>query len=164
MIDIFAHIFPKVYQKERLSINVDPVVDQFFRQQLVMTHASDDAIEVRLKSLDKCGVDIQALSLSYPGLEGLQSNEAVRLARESNDAIAKVVDKYPDRFVGIADLPLVAGDLAIEELERTVKDLGFKGLQLFSNINGKPLDSPEFFSLYSKIVALGVPILFIQRF
>jgi predicted TIM-barrel fold metal-dependent hydrolase len=73
--------------------------------------------------------------------------------------MAELVARYPDRFVGaVTCLPMNDVDEAIKEAERAVKTLGFQGIQVFTNVMGKPLDSPEFMPLYAKMAQLDLPI------
>jgi aminocarboxymuconate-semialdehyde decarboxylase len=77
----------------------------------------------------------------------------------ANDEMAEVVARYPDRFVaGVACLPLNDVDASIREAERALNDLNLKGIQVFSSINGKPLDSPEFLGLYEIMAKYDLPV------
>jgi predicted TIM-barrel fold metal-dependent hydrolase len=68
--------------------------------------------------------------------------------------------KYPDRFVAaMACLPLNDVDATIKELDRAINELGFKGIQLYTDIKGKPLDLPEFMPIYEKMTGYDLPIL-----
>jgi uncharacterized protein len=83
----------------------------------------------------------------------------VEFARIANDSMAELVTKYPDRFVaGVASLPMNDMDASLEEADRAIQSLNLKGVQICSSINGKPLDSPEFFPLYEKMVNYDLPI------
>ncbi|HTU01713.1 MAG TPA: amidohydrolase family protein, partial [Candidatus Sulfotelmatobacter sp.] len=81
----------------------------------------------RLADMDAAGIDVQVLSLTSPGAEQLDATEAVALAREANDFLADAVRRYPSRFLGLAALPTMVPECAADELERTVRDCGFKG-------------------------------------
>jgi aminocarboxymuconate-semialdehyde decarboxylase len=85
--------------------------------------------------------------------------DSVDLARAANDGMAALVEKHPDRFPGfVAQLPLGDADAAMRETERAVGDLGARGIQVFSNINGKPLDRPEYLALFERMAALDLPV------
>jgi aminocarboxymuconate-semialdehyde decarboxylase len=103
---------------------------------------------------------VQILSTTLPPLEDIvHSNEAVELARIANDEMAEWVAKYPKKFISaIANLPLNHMDAAMKEAERAIKKLGFKGIQIFTSIQGKPLSSEEFFPLYKMMVDFDLPI------
>jgi predicted TIM-barrel fold metal-dependent hydrolase len=88
-----------------------------------------------------------------------QPKHAVDLARVANDEMAELVEKYPESFVaGIALLPMNDIEAALAEAERAVKDLGLRGIYLHSNINGKPLDSPEFLPLFEMMARHDLPV------
>ncbi len=97
-------------------------------------------IEVRLKDMDRMGIDIQAVSpapqqtyyWTEPGL-------GAELSRMVNDRLAEIVAKWPDRFVGLGTVPLQNVDLAVIELERCVKQLGLRGVEINPNVAGKEL-------------------------
>jgi predicted TIM-barrel fold metal-dependent hydrolase len=95
-----------------------------------------------------------------PSLEAFAPpDRAVGLARLANDEMAELVATYPDRFVAaIALLPMNDPEAAVGEAERAVKKLGFKGIYVHSNINGKPLDSPEFLPLFELMAEHDLPI------
>ena len=95
-----------------------------------------------------------------PPLEDFAGPErAAELARLANDEMAELVAKYPDRFVAaIALLPMNDVEAALNETDRAIKELGFKGIYVHSNINGKPLDAPEFLPFFEKMAAYDLPI------
>ncbi len=75
-----------------------------------------------------------------------------------NDYVAGIVEEHPDRFIGFAGIDPRRGRLAIEELERCVKDLGFSGVKLWQ-LHGFYPDDPRFYPFYERVQELGVPIL-----
>jgi predicted TIM-barrel fold metal-dependent hydrolase len=100
------------------------------------------------------------LTLSTPPLELVFGpHDTPDLARMANDEMAEMVAKYPDRFVAaIASLPMNNMDAANEELDRAVKQLKMKGILIYTSINGKPLDAPEFSFLFEKMAQYDLPI------
>jgi len=80
------------------------------------------------------------------------------LARILNDHIADVVRRQPGRFVGLGTLPMQAPDLAVHELERCMKDLGLRGVQIGSHVNGWNLDQPELFPIFQAAERLGAAV------
>jgi aminocarboxymuconate-semialdehyde decarboxylase len=80
-----------------------------------------------------------------------------RLTRVANDSIAEFASGRPDRFVGVGVLPVV-DDVMMEELERMHRELGLKGVLIFSNIEGKPLDDESMWPLYARAAELDFPI------
>jgi 2,3-dihydroxybenzoate decarboxylase len=103
-----------------------------------------DFQERRLRLMDRSGVEIMVTSLNAPGVQSIASaQQATAVARQANDVLAAEVAKRPDRFVGLAALPMQDPALATQELERCVKELGFKGALVngFSQV-GRP-DGPD---------------------
>jgi predicted TIM-barrel fold metal-dependent hydrolase len=104
---------------------------------------------------------VQVLTIGpVPPIEDFaDSQQTVELAKMANDEMAELVLKYRDRFVAaIALLPMNNPDAALKETERAITELGFKGIYVHSNINGKPLDSPEFLPLWEKMAEYNLPI------
>jgi len=97
-------------------------------------------IEVRLKDMDRMGIDIQAVSpapnQTYYWTEAGLGTE---LARMVNERIAEIVAKWPQRFVGLGTVPLQDPDLAVSELNHCVKTLGLRGVEINGNVNGMDL-------------------------
>jgi aminocarboxymuconate-semialdehyde decarboxylase len=114
----------------------------------------------KIQEMDKTGVDIQALSIMPLFSYDLKPDLGVAYSRMQNEAIAKVVQAYPDRFVGLATVPLQAPREAARELERAMKELGMKGVEISNDVNGKNLDWPELWPFYEKAQELGAFILF----
>jgi uncharacterized protein len=118
----------------------------------------EDLGELRLGLMDEAGVDVQVLSLTTPGLHNLPPELSVALARRSNDRVAQAVAAWPDRFQGFAALPTPAPREAPRELERAVRELGFKGAMLCGRTRDKHLDHPDFWPMFDCAAALGVPL------
>jgi aminocarboxymuconate-semialdehyde decarboxylase len=95
------------------------------------------SIETRLKDMDKMGVDIQAVSPApFQYYYWTEAAHGAALACKVNDRLAEIVAKWPDRFVGMGTVPLQNADMAVAELERMVKKLGFRGVEINTNVNG----------------------------
>jgi predicted TIM-barrel fold metal-dependent hydrolase len=102
----------------------------------------------------------QVISMAGPAVEIMAPDDSDVMARIANDSLAELVEKYPHYFIGaVASLPLDRPEPAVRELQRAVGDLHVIGVQLYTNVNGKPLDSPEFRPLFQAISELDVPIL-----
>ena len=119
--------------------------------------------EQRLSDMDSLGVDIHVVS-PYSGFYNyeLDTNLAAATSRESNDEISQMMKSWPDRFAGLATLPMQDVPAAIAELERVMVDLGFKGAVIDDKINEKLLDEPEFMPFWKAAEQLGAFILFHQ--
>jgi predicted TIM-barrel fold metal-dependent hydrolase len=108
--------------------------------------------------MDAAGIDVQVLSLTPPGVEQLDAPEAVAIARESNDYLAEAVRRHPSRFAGFAALPTSAPEVAADELERTVREHGFKGAMINGHTRGRYLDDKFFWPILQHAEALQVPL------
>lgn len=112
----------------------------------------------RMRRMDACGVDVQVLSLTTPGVQNLRAADAVSLARRANDAVAAAVRAHPDRFQGFATLPTPAPDDAARELERAVVELGLKGAMVFGRTGERNFDHPDFLPILEAAAHLRVPV------
>jgi aminocarboxymuconate-semialdehyde decarboxylase len=119
--------------------------------------------EERLADMDSLGVDIHVLS-PYSGFYNYNLDAAVATATstDSNNEISEMIQAWPDRFAGLATLPMQNVKGAIAELERVMVELGFKGAMIGDQINGRTLDSPEFLPFWKSAEQLGALILFHQ--
>lgn len=115
--------------------------------------------EERLKDMEKEGIDIQVLSpipvtFSYWSVP----EQGLEMARSQNDFIASIVNEHPTKFIGLGTVPLQDVDLAIKEMERVVKELGLKGIQIGSNVNGKNLDDESLDLFFKAAHERNVPL------
>jgi aminocarboxymuconate-semialdehyde decarboxylase len=94
--------------------------------------------------MDKMGIDVQVISPA-PGqyFYFTEPELGARISRDVNESIARVVAQQPDRFVGMGTVPLQDVDLAIQEMEYAVNVLGFRGVEICTNVNGKNLTDPD---------------------
>ena len=115
--------------------------------------------EVRLKLMDKYGIDVQALSQTTPVLMGFGPKDAAEICRRSNDDNYALCKEYPDRFVNICIISLLDMGSAMKELDHSINELDCRGVTISSNQNGKGLDSPEYFQFYEKLVEHDLPLL-----
>jgi aminocarboxymuconate-semialdehyde decarboxylase len=121
-------------------------------------------IDERLKDMDAQGVDVQVLSLHTPFFGYHLPREAGRaLAREVNEEIADITRQWPQRFAGLATLPMQDVPAAIEELERAVSVLGLKGAELDTEVNGEQWDEPKFLPFFKAAEAMGAVLFFHPR-
>jgi len=157
-IDVFNHIFPAPFF-ERLQ---DVVVNRGATKRWLNIPFLYD-LDVRFRMLEEFGPDYrQVLSLSAPPIEAINPDRRITLdlATLANDSMAELVTAHPDRFPGfIASLPLNHIDESVSELERAVTKLGAVGVQVFSNINGRPIDEARVFPLFETADRLKCPIL-----
>ena len=114
--------------------------------------------ELRLKAMDKAGIDLQVLSHGAPATQRLEAPDAVPLARRVNDRLAETVRANPDRFAGFAALPTADPASAADELDRAVSELGLKGAMVHGLCNGVFFDDRRFWPIFERAQRLGVPI------
>ena len=114
-------------------------------------------VEKKIDDMDSNGIDVAVLSVSIPGPERVGGSKADELAKIINDELAEIIAKRPKRFWGYASPGFGNIDASLKELDRCFSQLKFRGLGLFSNINGKPLDSPEFRPLFARLAELRRP-------
>ena len=129
-----------------------------------LRHRLLDFQDQRLRLMDAAGVEIMIVSLNAPAIQGMPDPErAAEVARLANDVLAREIAKRPDRFVGVAALPMQDPDLATRELERCIEQLGFKGALVngYSELAGAstPLhyDLPQYRPFWRAVESLDVP-------
>jgi predicted TIM-barrel fold metal-dependent hydrolase len=118
----------------------------------------DDLDSARLADMDAGGIDVQVLSHSVPATERLPAEQAVPLARAANDYLAAALAAHPERFAAFATLPTPAPEAAADELERAVRELGFKGALINGHTHGRFLDERDFWPIFERAQQLQVPI------
>ena len=169
-IDFHAHIIvPEVYAVAAehnifSELPVDPGVTDEMRNQIkgragtVLARMSD--VSERIAKMDAMGVDVQVLSASlvHQGLDWADAQISLRLARITNDWIAKAVAANPERFVGLGTLPLHVPALAVTELERCMGDLRLKGVAISTMAGTMELGDPQLRAFWAKAEALGAVV------
>jgi uncharacterized protein len=155
-IDIFTHIFPTAYIDKMTE--VAPNYKDAGKRVRGVPMLGD--LDERFRVMDRFDGYQQVLSIATPPIEAFaRPPDAIDLARRANDGMAELVQKYPERFPGfVASLPLNDPEGALRETHRAVTELGARGIQLFTNVCGKPLVSPEFLPLFDTMAAFDLPI------
>lgn len=151
-IDIFNHVLPMRFF-ERIGDHKD--IGKRMRGVPMLFD-----LDTRLRVMDKFADYVQVLSAGMPPIEALAGpDQSPELAQICNDGMAELCQRHPDRFpTFIASLPLNHPEAALREIERAVGSLGARGIQVFSNIDGKPLDAPEFAPLFDAMARHDLPI------
>jgi predicted TIM-barrel fold metal-dependent hydrolase len=155
-IDISAHILPKRY----FDAVVATAPSGFYMRKRVSGIPVLTDLDARFRVMDQFEDYAQVLSLALPPIEAVAPpGKSADLARMANEELAAIVGEHPDRFVtAVAGLPLNDVEATLRELEHAVRRLGLRGVQLFTHINGKPLDAPEFSPIFAAAAELDVPI------
>ena len=112
-------------------------------------------LDLRLAGMDRQGVDVHALSLTAPMVYWASPAFGLALAQAYNDAASAAHLAHPERFVGLAMVPMQVPELALKEMERAAKLPGMRGLYLATNVNGSDLDEKRFWDVYAKAEELG---------
>lgn len=153
-IDAFPHIIPQAYFDKGREIGNSAGRDQ------LANHISRPALydlNARFQIMDRYENYRQVLTLAMPPIEEVADGAiATELSHVANDSMAELVDKHPDHFIGFAAaLSLHDVDAALTELDRAVNQLGALGVQIFTNMNGFPMDEPRFEPLFARMAALN---------
>lgn len=153
-IDAFTHIFPKAYWDRMLRALPDGR-DMHKRVRAIPSIVELDA---RFRTMDGFGDDYrQVLTIGSPPIEVF--GPSVEMARIANDGMAELVLRYPERFSGFAaSLPMNDVDQAMREAERAIDKLGALGVQIFTNINGRPLYTKETLPLFDLMARYDLPL------
>jgi predicted TIM-barrel fold metal-dependent hydrolase len=155
-LDIFNHIFPQRFYERMLKIAPD---GRDIHKRVRAIPAIVDLGE-RFRIMDMFGDYAQVICLGSPPIEALGPPPVAKdLARLANDGMAELVAKHPRRFPAfVASLPMNDPEGLLEESERAVRELGAVGVQVFTNVLGKPLTAPETLPLFELMAKLDLPL------
>jgi uncharacterized protein len=155
-IDAYTHFIPEKYFAKMQEVAGD--FKDIGKRMRDIPSIHD--LDVRLKVMDEFRDYAQVISYPMPPPELYCAPEKLNdLVRTLNDSYAELCAKHPDRFPGfVAQMPLAAPDGGVGEAERAIRDLGALGVQIYTNVKGKPLDRPEFSAFFRKMNELGKPI------
>jgi uncharacterized protein len=155
LIDIFNHFMPKPYLDRLAELVPDHVAVTAFPRLKPLVD-----VDARLRLLDEFDDLRQVICLANPPLELIAApDKSPELARVANDALAEVCRSHPDRFPAfIASLPMNNVEASLAEIERAIVELGARGIQVFTNVAGRPLSGPEFRPIFRAMVTHDLPI------
>lgn len=152
VVDFQHHYVPVELAKERgLYSDKTTYMEQGGRRAITM-HTRLYDLDLQLREMAEAGVDVSVLSCL------LGWDAPLDECRLINDDLAVVQAKYPGKFIGLAEAPVLEGKEAVRELDRAIRSLGLKGVTVTSQIKGVSLDSPKLYGLYEKVCELDVPI------
>ena len=152
-VDIFPHIFPQPFFERMKGIAAgNPALAASIKRWLNIPVLWD--LDARLRMMRGFKDYKQVLTLSLPAIEFLAGpEESPALAKLANDGMAEIVATHPDQFPAfVASLPMNNVPAALAEMERAIRRIGAKGIQVFTNVNGRPLDDPEFYPIFERCV------------
>jgi len=155
-IDIFNHIFPQRFFERYIASGA---AGKEIGKRMANARVGFD-LDLRFRVLDEFPDVRQVITLGQPPIEALGGPaESPAIACEANDGLAELVAKYPERFIAFAaSLPMNNVDASLEEMRRAIDHLGAKGVMIYTNVAGKPLDAPEFQPLFDEAARRDVPI------
>ena len=155
-IDAFTHIFPRAYWERMLRVLPDGR-DMHKRVRAIPSLVD---LDVRFRMMDEFGGDYrQVLTLGSPPIEAFPSNATMDLARAANEGMAELAARNPERFAGFAaSLPMNDVDAAVAEARRAIDELGALGVQVFTNIAGRPLYTKETLPLFDLMAGCDLPV------
>ena len=154
-----AHLNPGQY--DPTTVFADEITRDTNVKQMKTRAPKLTGVTERLKDMDKMGVDIQAVCPApYHFLYWTEAGHGAELSREVNEGIAKIVADTPKRFVGMGSVPLQNAELAIKELNHCVKNLGMRGIEICTNVNGMNLTDPRLGldKFFARVEELGVVV------
>ena len=156
IIDIATHVYPKqVFDRvKRIAPGFGSMGTRIDNTRQL--YDFDD----RFRLMDEAGEYAQIISLSNPPIEEFMTSEqGAEIARLANDSMAELVSRHKDRFPGfVASVSLRDTDAAMTELHRAIGELGACGVQIFTDVAGRPMDDPEFDPLFAAMKGYGLPI------
>lgn len=169
IIDYHAHFYPRPFMEEiarsggpyGLGLERNEKGDEMLRFEGMPFWAYKENffdIHRRIALLDEAGVEFQALTMGPPMVYWADPELGLRLCQIMNDEISLLIQQFPKRFFGFAALPLQDTRRSLDELKRAHQTLGLRGVQMGTNIQGKPLDHPDLWPVYEQIEALDWPI------
>jgi predicted TIM-barrel fold metal-dependent hydrolase len=155
-IDLFCHILPPAYFERMTALSTRGA----YMQKRVRGIPAMVDLDERFRMMDLFEDYVQVLSLAAPPLEALAPpGQSPDLAALANDAMAEIVARHPDRFPGfIASVPMNNPEATVREIDRAVGGHGAAGIQIFTNVNGRPLDETDFMPIFERMAEIGRPI------
>jgi predicted TIM-barrel fold metal-dependent hydrolase len=172
VIDCQSHVFPPAYADlltrcrgpllQTVAVGTEYHLDYFSpggeQLQRFRLNPADYSVARKLVDMDRAGIDVSVISVNIPTPDLVGPEWSGEAAMLCNDEMATLCAAEPSRLVGLAVLPLPAVSAAIAELDRSLDQLGLRGVFMPSHIAGMPLDDPTLEPFYAYVAARGVPL------
>ena len=140
-----------------LETAANPKSREINRQNAVRTRVQGMSPEQRIADMDHMGIDIQAISPApRQTYYGADPELGLAAARATNDFIAEICGRWPDRFTGLGTVPFQAPELAVAELDRIHRSLGFRGIEIMTHVAGEDLSAERFRKIFARCEELGL--------
>jgi predicted TIM-barrel fold metal-dependent hydrolase len=154
-LDVFNHFMPSAIFERLAELVPGHIALSAFPELPTLWN-----VDARLRMLDEFDGLQQVLSLANPPIEVLgPPDKTPALARIANDGLAELCRRHPERFpCFIASMPMNNVEACAREADRAIRELGAKGIQVFTNVLGKPLSAPEFRPLFRHMAEHDLPV------
>jgi aminocarboxymuconate-semialdehyde decarboxylase len=166
VIDFSSHILPDRVVKEvkDKAIRYSSQVSRHLQTIFASPHYRDTNIHRRIELLKKYGITYQVMSIGPTYIWLIDESDrdkrnkiVLNITKVVNNAISDIAEKFRDYFIGLATIPLLS-DEAVDELKRAILELGLRGVQIYSNIYGDPIDLDIYAPFYREVNRLGIPV------
>lgn len=153
-IDLFNHLFPKAFFDKYIDTGIKDIGKRVRSMPTILD------LDARFRVMDEFGEYCQVISMPAPPIESLGSPaETPEIAKLGNEGLAELCQKYPDRFPHfIASLPMNNPEATVKEALRAVDELGAVGVQIYTNVNGGPIDGPEYHPFFAEMAKREIGI------
>ena len=166
LVDCQSHLFPPFYP-DLIENAGGSVAIEKSDEELTIVFRDLLRLRVRLdiydpksvvRRMDESGVDVSIMSVNMPGPELLPPEFACEASRSCNDYVADVCSVSGGRLFGLGTIPFDNVEFSVDEISRVSRNLGLRGIVLYSNIAGKPVDSPKYEPIYRALESAGIPL------
>lgn len=152
IVDFQHHYVPKDLARKKGLYSETTVFAKEGNVESLTMHSRLYDPEAQLRDMDEAGVDVSVLSCLLGWEAPLEE------CRFINDDLSRLQERYPGRFAGLAQAPVLDGKEGLKELERAIRELGLPGVTITSQVKGVSLDSPRFNDFYARVSEFDVPI------
>lgn len=150
-IDIVCNVFtPEAVRRKQTGL------DEAFKRQVRMPAAMRGGVTVSqyLRKMDRAGIERSLLIAVRCGDLNIRGSHEIPYAD-----VAKICNKYPDRFSGLAGIDTTRGIAGLRELDKAVKSYGFVGAHWYPHWFAMAPNAPQIYPYYARCAELGIPIM-----